>query len=210
MQRVTNIIEPRRLLLAAAAAVGIALVAISTAWACQGLFPSAEMEFDCSDMDSDGGASGCNFHDISAEDYLEHNTTAAGSSPAQRTVTVYGSGVHNTDHGDDVAEVDLYWLDSGTFVFGLGGPGSTGQQLDADVCQSKGVKLNDTPVDVTNREFETDITVPPIDSEYADGTLRPVKAHYGANAVCMVWHHDPADEDGHDVGVGNQYDLYPE
>ncbi|HVE47938.1 MAG TPA: hypothetical protein VNA57_14475 [Acidimicrobiales bacterium] len=54
------------------------------------------------------------------------------------------------------------------------------------------------------------VSVPPSASTYNDGTIRPVKAYYGANAVCAVWLHDlPGTADDHDGAVGNQYTLYP-
>jgi len=186
-------------------AVALALAMVSIAWACTGggLFSTA-------DMTLTPNSSTC-----TATQYLSTPAipgTIAGLGCPTVTVTVTdtpGKPFLNSD-GSVAGPLDLYWLDEPFFAAGLGGPTDRVQQQDAALCKTKGVLLA-TGVSVSGTgSFSTSVTVPPVTAgTTADGTTRPVRAYYGANAICAVWSHTPAGKPTHQAAVGNEFNILP-
>lgn len=213
MQRVTSIMTPPRLLLTAAAAVGIGLAAMSVVWACTS-GPPPDMTLENTDNAAwNDGNKGKNFSDCPVDRYLNHNLGLADD--CTRDVNVEGENFIHDLHDDDPAtneaidKVDLYWLDGATFLGGAGSPGNPGQRATGQVCRESGVELKTGVTVASDGTFSTTVTVPPTDDTRGAQSLpRLVKAHYGPNAICAVWHHDEPG-DSHYGGVGNQYDIYP-
>lgn len=213
MREVVKIVTSNHLLVAGAAAVGIVLVAMSAVWACTS-GPPPDMTLENADNAAwNDGNEGENFSDCPVDRYLNHNLGLADD--CTRDVDVHGENfIHNVHDGDpDTNEamdsVDLYWLDGATFLGGAGGPGDDGQRVTGQVCRESGVELETGVGVASDGTFSTTVTVPPTDGTRGAQSLpRLVKAHYGPNAVCAVWHHDDPG-DPHDGGVGNQYNIFP-
>lgn len=206
-----------------------ALAVASVSWACSnngGLFPDADMVLANDDGSSvvtwntgsncgssGTGEKGCNYSTVPLANYLATNGVGTAAT-ATRDIDVNGTDFVNHDgtKHTSVGTVNLYWIDPPYFLTGLGGPGIGGERVAGEVCRTKGVLLNASPISVNNSgSFSTTVPGPPTAVTSVDNT--PRKTQYGANAICAVWFHNPdgitGNTDDHYAGVGNQYTLYP-
>ncbi len=203
----------RRWLATAAAGVAITMVAMSGAWAC-GNMATADMTL----KNVGGSWPGKNYTYCTIGQML----AATHTTPCQQEVSVKGTNFENNIETKLIEKVDLYWLDEPFYAAGLGGPNGVAEQAESTLCMTKGVKIGSATV--TNKTFETTVTVPPTKPTTEDGTLPRVGARpdlgspgtyvansgkftWGLNAICAVWDHEVAGA-VHQGSIGNGYNVW--
>lgn len=194
----------------ATGAIAVFLIAISSAWACG---PTAIIDMT---LKNTGTVSWNNGSD-DGKNYNDCPTVRIAQNTCGRDVKVSGGHFVNETDIKEVTTVELYWLDEPYFATGAGRTHADQQAL-AAVCRTFGVRLDDTPVSVTDGEFQATVHVPPTDTTYNGEILgqpipRPVQTYPGANAICAVWDHnvspDGSHPGDHSAAIGNQYTMYP-